>query len=251
MLTGVVLTKNEEENIGVCLKSLGFCDELVVVDDYSTDKTVALARKIGTQVFKRRLKDNWAAQRNFALKKAKPGWVLFVDADERVTPELKKEIKKAITRGGVWGYFLKRRDLLFGQKLSFGEPGRTKLLRLARRDAGTWQRQVHETWVIKGRVGELGGFLLHYPHQTITEFLTEINRYSSLHAQVLYQERVKTNLFQIISYPLGKFIQNYFFRLGFLDKMPGLIVALFMSLHSFLARGKLFLLWQKSPPDYQ
>jgi glycosyltransferase involved in cell wall biosynthesis len=248
MLTAVVLTKNEEKNIKACLETLSFCDEIVVIDDYSEDKTVEIAQKLGTQVFKRKLKDNFAAQRNFALEKVKPGWVLFVDADERVPPKLRSQIKKSIGTPGIVGYYLRRRDVLFGKKLKFGETSKVRLLRLARRDAGRWERQVHEVWQVRRRTGELTAPLLHFPHPTITEFLEEINHYSSLHAQALFKEREKTNLFQIIFYPLLKLIQNYCFRLGFLDGMPGLIVALMMSLHSFLARAKLFMLWKRGLP---
>jgi glycosyltransferase involved in cell wall biosynthesis len=250
MLTGIVLTKNEERNIKACLKSLSFCDEILVIDDFSTDQTVKIAKKANCQVLKRKLGNSFAAQRNFALKKAKPGWVLFVDADERVTPDLQEEIKTAIKNPEIIGYFLKRRDILFGKKIHFGETRKTRLLRLARRDGGEWTRRVHETWQVKGRLGQLKTPLLHYPHQSLTDFLKEINHYSSLHAQTLYEERKQTNLFEIIFYPLAKFLKNYFFHLGFLDTMPGLILALTMSLHSFLARGKLFMLTKKGPVEY-
>jgi hypothetical protein len=165
---------------------------------------------------------------------------------------LKKEILERIQnpRGAV-GFYLKRQDTLFGKKLKFGETGKARLLRLARRDAGKWERRVHEVWNVLGRTEELNQPLLHYPHQAITQFLERINFYSTLHARALFEEREQTNLFQIISYPTGKFIQNYILRLGCLDGMPGLILTIMMSLHSFLARGKLYLLWKKGPPEYQ
>ncbi|MBN1263771.1 MAG: glycosyltransferase family 2 protein [Candidatus Pacebacteria bacterium] len=251
MLTGIVLTKDEEKNIGDCLKSLEFCDELLVIDDFSKDKTPELALKLGAEVYQRKLGDDFAAQRNFGLQKAKAGWILFVDADERVSSELKDEIRKKINLPGVRGFYFKRQDVFFDRKLKFGETAKTKLLRLARRDAGQWKRRVHEVWQVNGKTAEMTAPLVHYPHQTITQFLEGINHYSSLHAQVLYEERKKTSLSQIIFYPLAKFFQNYFFRLGFLDGMPGLILALMMSFHSFLSRGKLFMLLKKGPVEYQ
>ena len=113
MLTGVVLTKNEEENILSCLKMLSFCEELLVVDDYSTDRTTALVKKFGARVLKRKMAGDFAAQRNFALNKVKPGWVLFIDADERVSPQLREQIKRAIGQFGVNGFYLRQWLQLF------------------------------------------------------------------------------------------------------------------------------------------
>jgi len=246
MISAVVLTKNEEKNIKDCLLSLDWCDEILLVDDQSEDKTVAIARKLGAIIYQRSLDNNFAAQRNFGLEKAKEDWVLFVDADERVSPWLAKEIRETLEKTNFNGFYLKRRDWFQGKKLEHGEVGKTKLLRLGRKKAGKWQRQVHEIWQIKGKLGELNNFLDHYPHPTVSEFLKEVNFYSTLHAQVLYGEKIKPSLFRIIFNPTGKFIQNYFLRLGFLDGMPGLVVALMMSFHSFLARSKLYLLWKKN-----
>lgn len=250
MLTAIVLAKNEETNIKKCLESLMFANETIVVDDQSTDKTVKIAKEMGVAVYSHALKNNFAGQRNFALSKAKNDWVLFVDADERVTPELSNEIKTAIKGCDYHGYYLLRRDTFCGKEMRHGESGTMRLLRLARKDRGKWQRAVHETWAVHGKVGELCSPLLHYPHPTIASFLKKINMYSSLHASVLYRERVQSNAAQFIIYPIGKFLVNYFVRLGFLDGMPGLIMALMMSFHSFLARGKLYAMHKEGPPEY-
>lgn len=255
MISTVVLTKNEQKNIKECLESLKWGGEIVVIDDYSEDNTREVAKSLGAKVFLHHLDNDFAQQRNFALRQAQGDWVLFIDADERISPALATEIQYKVSsippKAGpplaekYQGFYLKRRDFFGGRWLRYGETANVKLLRLGRKGAGEWQRQVHEVWEIKRKVGELKNPILHYPHQTITEFLENINFFSTLHAEVLFKERVKTNLFQIIVYPLGKFFQNYFLRLGFLDGTPGLIVALMMSFHSFLARGKLYLKWKK------
>jgi len=245
MLTAIVLAKNEAENIKDCLATLAFCDQTLVIDDQSTDDTVTLAQEAGATVIKHPLNHDYAAQRNYALTQAKNGWVLFVDADERVSPELASEIQTAIQNSNYQGYFLKREDILFGKKLTHGETVNVRLLRLAQKSAGQWSRQVHETWQIKGPVGELQNPLKHYSHQDLTGFLTKMNEYSTLHAQVLYKQGIKASLFQIIFYPLGKFLQNWLLRGGFLDGMPGFIMAWMMSFHSFLSRAKLYLLWKE------
>ena len=245
MISTVVLTKNEEKNIKDCLKTLQWCDEIVVIDDYSEDKTLTIARRFGAKVCRRHLAGDFAAQRNFGLSKAKGDWVLFLDADERVSAALAREIRQVVKSNFLTGFYLKRRDWLWGRQLKHGETARVKLLRLGKRGVGEWQRKVHETWEVKGKTEELNNPIIHYPHQSLTEFLNHLNFHSSLHAKSLVEEGGKPSLLKIIFYPLAKFCQNYFFYLGFLDGMPGLIVALMMSFHSFLARVKLYLKWKK------
>lgn len=246
-VSAIVLTKNEEKNISDCLKTLQWCDEVIVVDDYSTDDTVLLAKSLGINVFIHTLDNNFSQQRNYGLSKAKHEWVLFIDADERVSPSLRDEIIQ-LTKNPIIqynGFYLKRLDSMWGEILEHGEVGNIKLLRLARKDGGKWIGTVHEVWQIKGDTGELKNPLLHYPHQSITEFLQEINFYTTLRAQELFKEKIHVSWMQIIAYPKAKFLVNYFLKLGFLDGIQGILVALFMSFHSFLVRGKLWQLWQK------
>lgn len=239
MISAIVLTKDEEKNIEECLETLRWCDEVIVIDDYSEDKTREIARKLGARVFKHHLNNNFAKQRNFGLKKAKGEWVLFVDADERITPELAKEIKQEVKKDERHAFIFKRQDFFMDKPLKHGETANVKLLRMAKKN-GEWQRTVHEVWETKWETKTLKNPILHYPHSSISKFLEEINFHSTLHAQALKQEGVKFSLFRLIFNPLGKFFQNYILRLGFLDGMPGLIVALMMSFHSFLARAKLY-----------
>lgn len=246
MISAVVLTKDEEKNLQECLESIKWCDEILVIDDNSTDKTVEIAKKFGAKVFIHSLNNNFAQQRNFGLQKAKGEWVLFLDADERVTPELRAEISNfQFPISNYDGFYLKRQDFWGGRLLKHGEQGQVRLLRLGKKGKGEWRREVHEVWEIKGETKELKNPILHYPHQTITEFLEHENQQSTIHAETLKKEGIKPSLFRIIANPLGKFIQNYIFRLGFLDGTPGIIVALMMSFHSFLARAKLYFLWKK------
>jgi len=248
MISAIILTKNEENNIKECLKSVSWCDEILVIDDNSTDKTADFAKKAGAKVITRQLQHDFSAQRNFGLEKAKGDWVLFVDADERITPALWYEIM-AITNDpvGIYsGFFLKRKDVIWKKELNYGETGKITLLRLARKDAGIWKGKVHEQWQIKGKTLTLKNPLMHFPHQTIKEFLSEINYYSDLRARELYKKKVKSYWWSIILYPKAKFFVNYIIKAGFLDGLPGLVFALMMSLHSFLVRGKLWFMWQKN-----
>lgn len=237
--SAAIITRNEKQNIIKCLKTVSWCDEIIVVDDESTDGTRELAKQKGAKVYFRPSAADFASQRNFALRKAKGKWVLFIDADERVTESLKKEILAVLDRADISGYRLKRDDVFLGKRLHYGETANVKLIRLARKEAGSWTRPVHEIWDIKGRVGELNQPLLHYPHGSIAEFIEEINTYSQIEAGFRKDRGESTTFIELIFFPVGKFIQNYFLRLGILDGFVGFIVAYMMSLHSLLVRLKL------------
>lgn len=246
MVTAIVLTKNEEKNIVNCLEALRFSDELIVIDDYSQDRTVEIAKKMNAKVFVRPLQNNFSKQRNFGLSKAKNDWVLFVDADEVVSPELAEEVQNFIKNSQDFvGAYIKRRDFIWGRVLKYGETGNIKLIRLGKKDAGQWDSPVHEVWRLNGNTTTLKNTLDHYPHQAIEEFLREINHYTDIRAKELFEKGTSVEWYSIILYPKFKFIQNYFLRLGLLDGLPGFVFALMMSFHSFLVRGKLWQLNQK------
>jgi hypothetical protein len=188
---------------------------------------------------------DFAAARNKALDKVKSGWVLFVDDDEKVSPELQKEIVRATESNEFDAYRIRRLDTFLGRVLRYGETGRISFVRLAKYNAGRFERPVHETWEIDGRVGELHNPLSHEPHPTITAFLRKINIYSTIEAEYRLSNQVKSSLLHIALFPAGKFIQNYVWRQGFRDGVPGLIMAMMMSFHSYLTWTKLHLLWQR------
>lgn len=245
ILTSVVLTRNEEKNIVGCLESIKWSNEIIVIDDNSEDRTVENAQKFGANVFKHSLDDDFSRQRNFGLSKAKGNWLLFVDADERVSDELKNEIIDLTTQSDrirqLNAYFIKRTDFMWGKELKHGETGNIKLLRLAKKGCGKWKGKVHEKWLVRGKVGQLKNPLYHYPHQSMTEFLKKISYYTDLRVKELCEKKVKAQWWSIILYPKAKFIVNYFIKRGFLDGISGLIHALMMSFHSFLVRGKLWI----------
>ena len=246
-ISAVILTKNEEGNIDECIRGLTFCEEIIVIDDNSTDKTVEITRRLGAKVFQRNLDGNFAAQRNFGMEKAMNKWVLFIDADERAGKELKDEMERelAVLNNPYLGYFFKRDDYVFGKRLKFGETASIALLRLARKSAGKWTRNVHEVWDVRGKTKTLKNSLKHYPHQSLREFISDINFQSDLHALANQEEGKRSSLARIVFWPKGKFLYNYFFKLGFLDGIEGFILALMMSLHSFLAWSKLWIIQRK------
>lgn len=247
MISGVILVKDQAEQLKKCLASLTFCDEIIVIDDYSYDESGKVAEKAGARVYKRKLHGDFAAQRNYGLEKAKNEWVLFIDADEVVPENLATELYQLTSQflSEVSGYYLKRVDYMWGRQLHYGDAGTAKLLRLAKKSKGEWVGRVHETWNVVGEKATLSYPLYHYPHQTVKEFLQEVNFYSTLRAEELHDKKVAVNSFSIFSYPIGKFLYLYFIKLGFLDRTPGIISALMMSFHSFLVRGKLWQLGQR------
>ena len=257
-ISGIVITKNEEKNIVRCLKSLSFCDEVIIVDDFSYDDTIRNAElflqensvsKFNVKIFKHRVSGNFAKQRNYALGKSGNDWNIFIDADEELSQDLINEIKD-LDKGGnlnrIGSYRLKRRDFFWKKEIRYGEVLLSRVYgisRLVKKGSGEWVGNVHE--VFKSYEGyhekKLKGYINHYPHQTLREFISDINQYSSLRAKQLAAQGKKSGIFQIVLYPLVKFFISYFFLLGILDGAAGFVYSFLMSFHSFLVRAKL---WQ-------
>jgi glycosyltransferase involved in cell wall biosynthesis len=242
-ITAIILTRNEEQNIAGCFDSVTFCDETLVIDDNSTDSTVEKAKQKNARVISRAMNGDFAAQRNYGMEQAKNDWILFVDADERVSPELRKEIESLSDQNSTLAYFIPRRDFFWGTELKHGEVSKVRnrgLIRLVKKGSGSWSGSVHEEFKTDKPSGKLNSFIDHYPHQTIKEFLHEINMYSTLRAKELQSQGKKSSILSILSYPFFKFLLVYFVYLGFLDGPAGFAYAFVMSFHSFLVRAKLY-----------
>lgn len=244
-ITAVVLTHNDEVNIVDCLDSLNFVDEILVIDDDSDDRTVELAAQYTRNIKKHSLNGNFASQRNYAFNYVHSHWILFIDSDEIVSKKLADEIQRKIQTPGVDGFYMKRIDYMWGKPMLHGEAGSVKLLRLARKDTGKWRGKIHEVWIVQGETNEMINPLIHMPHQSVREFISEVDTYSTLRADELKEEGKKTSVFEVICYPIGKFFLNYLLKQGYKDGVPGFIYAMIMSFHSFLVRGKLYQIQKK------
>lgn len=246
LLTAVVLAHNEAENLKRCLRSLSFVTEIVVVDDNSTDSTTKIAEEYNANVVKRALEDDFAAQRNAAEAIAQQDWLLYIDADEEVSQALAESIEIALDqKEQAQAYYLHRRDFYAGHELRFGEVRDVRdqgLIRLVKKGSGHWVNAVHEEFIIKKEhsTGELRGFINHYPHPSLSLFLSDINHYSTLRARELTQKRNKIGVTEILLYPLGKFLYTYFWLQGYRDGVTGFTYSFMMSFHSFLVRAKLY-----------
>lgn len=243
-ISAVILTKNEEENIGKCLESVKWADEIIIIDDFSTDKTVEIAKDRGGKVYQRKLDNNFSEQRNFGLEKAENNWVLFLDADETISSSLAQEIVRRVKENTYHGFLILRKEIFNGKILHCTDKpswdwsfGPIKLLRLAKKNDGIWQGRVHEKWQIKGNIGILKNPIYHHSFPNISKALAKINFYTSIQAIEL-TKKGKIYPGQIFSYSMGKFLKNFFWHRGIFDGNTGIIYCLLMSLHTFLVRGK-------------
>ena len=234
MISSVVLNHLSLKEIKPTLDSLKFSDEILIIQDKQQPLNFKkLPAKI--KLFHRSLSTDFSAQRNFALKKAGGDWVLFVDSDEIVSSQLAEEIKVVVQKD-FSGYLISRQDIFYSQPLKHGETGQTKLLRLARKEAGIFTRSVHENWQIRGRVGELNASLSHHKKDLTTGFLERMRLYGPIDGRSLDAENKPFSLFRLLFNPLGKFFLNYIVRRGFLDGLLGIFHAYLMSVQSFTVR---------------
>ncbi|MEK7066629.1 MAG: glycosyltransferase family 2 protein [Patescibacteria group bacterium] len=228
----IVLTKSPQVN-HLLLESLSFVDEIVLIVDSAPSTAILTPRQ---KIYFHPLNNNFAAQRNFALKKTKAEWVLFVDDDEYVGTELRNEIFHAIDSKEFSGFRLHRQDVVYHQPLLHGETGKIKILRLARRHSGRFVRPVHETWKVGGLVGDLRSPLYHAKDHFVSEFISRLDQYGQIDSQTLIREGKPFSWFRLFIFPLAKFKLNYFLKRGFLDGLVGLFLAYLMAVQSLSTR---------------
>jgi glycosyltransferase involved in cell wall biosynthesis len=187
-VAAVVLTYNEEENIVDCLSTLSWADRLFILDSFSTDRTVELAREMGAEVMQHPF-ENYARQRNVALERVEAEWIFFVDADERVPPELAAEVRN-VTAGGYpeVGWWVSRHNYIFGRLTRGAGWYPDYQLRLVRRGFARWERAVHEIAIVDGPTGYLQTPLIHYNYEDLADFIARQRRYTDYDAAVLYEE---------------------------------------------------------------
>lgn len=240
----IVITRNEERNIRDCLSSARWADEIIVVDSGSSDGTVAAAREFSDKVFERPW-EGFGASKNFALSQARNDWVFWLDADERVTPELAEEIELSLSgQTDMVGFSVPRKAFFLGTWIRHcgWYPGR--VVRLFRRDKAVFSNdRVHERLIADGPVAELKSDLLHYTDPSLEHYFTKFNRYTSLAAEDLAGKGRRTGIGRMLLNPVWTFFRMYFLRLGFLDGMPGLILCMLSAGYVFTKYAKL---WERT-----
>ena len=239
----VIITRNEEEMIEDCLKSIGdWADEIVIIDDASTDATVEIAKKYKTKITLLSKKTDFFELRNQGLKKASGDWIFYLDADERLTTDLKKEIKEVINKPAFSAYVLPRRDFLLGKELHWGGwwPDYVKRLYQRTKLKG-WQGEVHEEPVFEGELGYLKQPMIHITHRDLSSMVEKSKEWSKIEAQLLFKAHHPPVVWwRILRVMLSEFNLRFFRQQAWRDGVIGWIEGLFQVFNKFLIYGQLW-----------
>jgi len=240
-LTVLIPCCNEEENIEDCLESVKWADEIFVVDSFSTDKTVEIAKKYTTRVIQHEYV-NSATQKNWAIPQASNEWVLIVDSDERVTFGLREEIEKALSSNGEYdGYYIPRKNFFLGKEVKYGGWGYENDLniRLFRRDSAKYEeKEVHADIIVKGNVGKLNEPFLHYSYHSLEQYMGKMARYTNWAASDVCKKHKEIGVSHLLFRPFFTFFKMYVLKLGFFDGVRGIILALLSSYYVYIKYAK-------------
>ena len=241
-LSVITITLNEEQNIEACLESVRWADEIIVLDSGSTDRTVHIARRFTKKVFSVKWR-GYGGTRNIGLDRAKGDWIFWLDADERVTPELAQEIREIILRNdpGIAGYGVARRAYFLGRWIRHCGWYPSRVTRVFRRSTARFtENRVHEALRLEGAVAYTRHDLIHFTDPDLHHYFEKFNRYTSLAAQDLREQGRKFSLLSLLVRPPFTFIKMYLIRLGFLDGVEGFILCLLSSVYVFTKYAKLW-----------
>jgi glycosyltransferase involved in cell wall biosynthesis len=245
-LTVTIITHNAAAVLEDCLESASFADEILVVDSESTDQTVAIATRHGERI----LREAWRGfgpQKQFGVDAASNDWVLCLDADERVSDGLRESILLALRAPRATAYRMARCNRFLGRWLRHGEGYPDWCLRLFDRRQARWSEDtVHEKVITTGAVEDLAGDLLHLSAESLPLYLEKQNRYTSLQAETMHAAGRTAGAAHLVIAPLARFIKFYFFRLGFVDGLPGLVHVAIGCMNSFNKYAKLIALQRGS-----
>lgn len=238
------MTRNEEQNLPRCLEAVRWADEILILDSGSTDGTLEIAKKFGAKVHQLPW-EGFGKQKQKGVELSSGEWVLSIDADEVVTPELKAEIAARLaTDNGTAGYYLKRRAYFLDRFVQHGGWYPDWVLRLFKKGKGRFTpAAVHESVILDGPSARLGADLLHYTDPDFSHYLAKLNRYTDLSALELFEKGERGSFFKILANPAVKFFSQYFLKAGFLDGRAGFILAGASAFHVF---SKYVKLWELS-----
>ena len=242
-----LITRNEQHNIAECLRSVAWADEIIVVDQGSTDGTAQLARELGARVIDAPDWPGFGPQKNRALDACTGDWILALDADERVTPELQHEIITSTAAGGHDVYEIPRLSSYCGRLIRHGGWTPDHVRRLFRRGSARFSDAlVHESLQTDRPVGRLHSALLHYSYRNLEDVLSKLNRYSTDNARMLLEQGARPSLSGALAHGLAAFLRTYVLKLGFLDGRHGLMLAISNAEGSYYKHAKAMLLSERS-----
>lgn len=245
-ITGIIISLNAEKTIEKAIDSLFFCDEIIVIDGGSTDKTIDIIKKKKCLLFERKF-DNFKNQREYALSKVKTDWVMFLDADEVPEDVLVEEIKREIKENKVDGLYLNRISYFLGKLIFHGGWYPDYSLRVFRKEKSKISDNiVHEKILVDGKTKKIKkGRIIHYTDPDLFHYLKKLNLYTELSAKELFEKGKRAGVFDLTLRPFYFFIRMYFLKLGFLDGLQGFIVAVCSAFHTFIKYAKLWNLRDK------
>lgn len=220
-ITIIIPTFNEEKYIEDCLHSVSFANQIIIIDSNSSDNTIELAKKYNCEIISRKF-DNFSNQKNEAIKYAKSDWILFLDADERVTQKLKSEILATINNSKQEAYKIKFPHYYMNRFLYHSE---NKVTRLVKNDSVFFEGLVHEKLIHKGKAGLLSNFMIHYTYKGLFNYIKKKDSYAWFQAEMALQKNKKASYLHLTFKPFYRFFHSYIIRRGFLDGVPGLAVA--------------------------
>ena len=240
-LSVIITTYNEEVNIGDCIESVLWADEILVVDSFSQDATVEVAQRYPVQVLQRQYFGS-AAQKNWALDRVHHEWVLIVDADERVTPALAAEILRVLAAPPpVNGFSIRRENVFIDRVIEHSGWSTDKVIRLFRRDKGRYpNRRVHADLAIEGPTPQLAHPFLHYTFRSFDQYFDKFLNYAEWGAAQAFREGRRVGIAEIAGRPFWRFIRTYVLQLGFLDGIHGLVVCGLQAFGTFLKYARVW-----------
>jgi glycosyltransferase involved in cell wall biosynthesis len=244
----LIITLNEENQMRSLLADLDFADEIIVVDSFSTDQTEAICKSFIKVSFIQKPFENYSSQRNFAISQAKNDWVLFLDADERLTPALKKEINETLRTNDTYTAFLFYRKFMFENKvLHFSGFQTDKIFRLFNKNCSKYppEKLVHEKLEVIGKIGTFKNKLIHHSYTDYESYKLKMIRYGKLKAQEKHIRRLNPFFLLPVFHPGYNFMYNYFIRLGFLDGKKGITLCYLNAYSVFIRYQELNLLRNK------
>jgi glycosyltransferase involved in cell wall biosynthesis len=237
-LTVIIPTFNEENYLDDCLHSVSFANQLIVIDSFSSDNTISIAKKWNCEIIQRKF-DNFSNQKNEAIKQAKSDWILFLDADERITPKLKMEILETINDPKHQAYKLRFPHFYMNRFLYHTE---NKVTRLVKNNALKFEGEVHEKLMHEGSCGVLKNKVLHYTYKGLFNYIAKKDSYAWFQAKMSLDKGKQINYFLLVFKPFYRFFHTYIIRRGFMDGIPGLAVATIDSYGVFSRYVKMILL---------
>ncbi len=223
-ISALLITYNEEKHIADVIKNIDFADEIIVVDGESTDNTISLLKEFPRVKVIQRAFKNFADQRNYAIKQATHDWILFIDADERISAPLKQEFLDAINgQSAIVAYMFKRRFYFNKKVIRYSGLQSDTTYRLFKKDFARYDdnKIVHESLIVNGKSAVLKNYMLHYSYTSNSDYKRKMENYATLKAEELHAKGRQTTIFHFIFRPFYKFVTNYIFRLGFLDGKEG------------------------------